>query len=263
MSNLDKQKMIDSYRNISFYGERRGEQDYNYYTELLASDLEELGENQGNYKEKFISKIMDYYYSQMNCASAFICGPANFNNRRNEKRWQWRDNKLEHFNHWRTKYFKAVNRVRTLSPEAEIDKAIERLEFLETEKAKPNKYKHSIYMTEEEINDKDNYCQVYSVTTKIRETKKKIEVMKVRLERKNEFKPIHFKGGFVDIQNDRVIISHEEKPERDIIDAIKKSGFRWSPKVGNWCRKHTGNAIYDVRNLVSNVFGGELIAEIE
>lgn len=256
---LDKQVMIDSYRNISFYGERRGEQEFNYYTELLANDLEELGENTGNYRAKFIDKVMTIFHRQSSCASAFICGPANFNNRRNQKRWDSRDKALSDFDYWRTKYFKAVNRVRTLSPEAEIDVAIERLEYLETEKAKPLKYKHDLYKTEDEKENKDFFCSVYNVTTKIREVKKKIEVMKVRIERKNNFKPIMFKGGSIDLENDRVIIKHDEKPDREIIQAIKSNGFRWSPKMGNWCRKHTGNAIYDAKNLVSNVFGGEII----
>ena len=60
------------------------------------------------------------------------------------------------------------------------------------------------------------------------------------------------------IENDRVVISHDEKPSRDIIDAIKKNGFRWSPKFGNWCRKHTGNARRDAKYLLINYFGGKL-----
>jgi len=251
---LDKQVMIDSYRNISFYGEKRGEQEFNYYTELLKSDLETLGSERGNYETKFIDKVMTYFHRQSNCASAFICGPANFNNRRNEKRWDSRDKALSDFDRWRTKYFKAVSRVRTLSPEAELDVAIARLEYLETEKAKPKKYNHTYLSNKEEY--PDDQCKVYNVTTKIREAKKKIEVMKLRIETKVSFKPIKFRGGSIYIENDRVIIAHDEKPERDIIQAIKSNGFRWSPKMRNWCRKHTRNAIYDAENLAKNIFGG-------
>lgn len=241
---LCKETMINSYRNISFYGERRGTEEFEYYTKLLASDLEELGENQGNYEKKFIDKVMAYFHSQSNCASAFITGPANFNNRRAEKLWTWRDNKLDHFNHWRAKYFKAVNRVRTLSPEAEIDVAIERLEYLETEKAKGKR---------SELQPDKPYCRIYNVQTKIRETKKKIEAMKNRIEVKNSFEPMLFEGGSIYIENDRVIVAHDEKPERAIIDAIKSHGFRYSPKMKNWCRKHTGNAIYKAEQLYKNV----------
>lgn len=249
IAELDKQKMIDSYNNISFYGEKRGEQDYEYYSSLLQNDLIELGENTGNYRAKFIAKVMDIYYKQARCTSAFIVGPANYNLRKHEKSWASRDNAYEHFVHWRNKYFKAVNRVRTLSPEAEIDKAIERLEFLESEKSKlPYKWSHEL--TEEE---KEKHCSVYNVTTKIRETRKKIEVMKQRIEAKNNSTELVFPGGKIYIENDRVIIAHDEKPSSEVIEAIKKRGFRWSPKMGNWCRKHTGNAVYDAKKLFADV----------
>lgn len=241
---LCKQTMIDSYRNISFYGDRRGAEEFEYYTELLAQDLKELeGKNATNYESKFIEKVMAYFHSQSNCASAFIVGPARFNNRRAEKLWAWRDNKLEHFNYWRAKYFNAVNRVRTLSPEAEIDVAIERLEYLETEKAKGRQSK---------VNPEKEYCRVYNVTTKIRETKRKIEVMKNRIEVKNSFKPMIFEGGQILLENDRVIIKHDEKPERETIAVIKNHGFKYSPKTSSWVRKHTGNAIYKAEQLYKN-----------
>lgn len=234
MTKLCKQTMIDSFRNISFYGDRRGNQEFEYYTDLLKSDLESLGENQGNYEPKFIDKVMTIFHRQSSCASAFICGPANFNTRRNQKKWESRDKALSDFSNWRLKYFKAVNRVRTLSPEAELDKAIERLEFLETKKEEEN---HGIY----------------DITRKIREVKKKILVMKKRIETKKNFEPVKFDGGSVYIENDRVIIAHEEKPNKKTIQAIKKNGFRWSPKMGNWCRKHTGNALYSANYLLKNV----------
>ena len=261
---LNKQVMIDSYRNISFYGERRGEQEFKYYTELLAADIERLKNSDKvenydslNYESKFIDKVMTYFHRQANCASAFICGPANFNIRSNQKKWDSRDKALSDFEHWRSKYlYNAIDKVKTLSPEAELDKAIERLEYLETEKAKPKKYSHT-YLSDKE-NYPDDACRVYSVTTKIRECKKKIQIMKNRIEAKANFKPVYFKGGVITLENDRIIVKHEDKPEREIIDGIKKHGFRWSPKFKSWCRKHTGNAIYSTNLLLKDVLGGAI-----
>ena len=48
---LCKQRMIDSYRNVSFRGEERGESDYKYYSEMLEKDLALLGENSGKYRD--------------------------------------------------------------------------------------------------------------------------------------------------------------------------------------------------------------------
>src|SRR5690606_19055251 len=109
---LCKQTMINSYTNISFSPEKRGEQDFNYYTELLESDLKELGENQGNYKEKFIDKVMTIYHRQSRCASPMITGPAKFPFSSNMKKINSHHKAYDDFTHWRTKYFKAVNRER-------------------------------------------------------------------------------------------------------------------------------------------------------
>ena len=82
--------------------------------------------------------------------------------------------------------------------------------------------------------------------------------MKNRIDVKKDFKPINFNGGSVFIENDRVIISHDDRPDKETIQAIKSNGFRWSPKMKNWCRKHTVNALRDAAYLVKNTFGGEL-----
>lgn len=43
VSMLDKNRMIQAYRNISFHMEERGESDFKYYTSILEKDLELLG----------------------------------------------------------------------------------------------------------------------------------------------------------------------------------------------------------------------------
>lgn len=264
---LCKQTMINSYNWTSFSPEKRGESDFNYYTQLLAEDLAALGENPGNYREKFIDKVMTIYSRQARCASPMITGPANFNNRRNGKAWASRDNAANDFTQWRDKYFKAVNRVRTLSPEEEIDKTLEELERMEV--------KFELYKAMNKIKDIDgkrafaieneftavfDYWSDYGHTVpsfhitntrnKINERRKKLEVMRVRIERKESFEPITFPGGTITIENDRVVIRHDQKPGREVIDLIKANGFRYSPSTTSWVRKHTGNAIASVKAIL-------------
>jgi len=271
MNQLDKNFMIESYRNISFNGERRGENDFEYYSNLLKEDLEKLGENKGKYEEKFIRKVMLIFQRQSRCASSMIVGPARFNVSKHEKLWQSTDRARDDFYFWRTKYFKLVNRERTLSPEAETDKCLEELERLENRKI--------IFQQADKIKDKDEkikflesesflvndvmWCiekgyklSTTNLTTKIRERKKRLEILKNRIKRKETFEKLIFKGGFIDIENDRVIIVHDEKPSREVIERIKSSGFRYSPKMKNWCRKHTGNAIYETTKLLYPFLSG-------
>lgn len=266
---LCKQTMIESYNWTSFSPEKRGESDFKHYTQMLADDLESLGDSRGNYEEKFIDKVMTIVHRQARCASPMITGPANFNNRSNGKKWDSRDRAMDEFTHWREKYFKAVNRVRTLSPEAEIDNTLEEVERLTTmrdEYKAANKLKtreeREAYLTENfrltnretQLLDYGNgsfptFC-ISSLTLKIRERAKKLEVMRSRIETKAGFEPIEFKGGRVTIENDRVVITHDQKPSREVIEVIKRNGFRYSPRTVSWVRKHTENAVYAVKSII-------------
>lgn len=269
---LNKQTMIDSYRNVSFSPERRGEQDFEEFTTMLQDDLDSLGENQGNYKKKFIEKVMLIYERQSRCTSSFIVGPANYHLGRHQKSWDSHRKAQDDFWHWRERYFKAVNRERTLSPEEEIDKTIKKLDAL-TERRDAYKASRKLKSAEEVrsffgsiglIDERTEYdlCDkgfiqsftVTSLTNKIRARHKKINIMKNRIKSKTNFEPIEFEGGKVFIENDRVIIQHDEKPDREIIQAIKKNGFRYSPKFKNWCRKHTAEALLKAKDLVENTF---------
>lgn len=267
---LCKETMIKSYNWTSFSPEKRGESDYVYYSQLLEKDLKALKEAQGstgNYERKFIERVMLIFHRQSRCASPMITGPANFNNIRNSELWDSRDRAMQGFSKWREKYFRAVLRERTLSPEEEIDKTIEELERMEA--------KHEFYKELNKIKDfeakkvfavKHEFLEVFTYWSdnggnipsfhltnhkkRINEKHKKLEVMRLRIERKESFEKIEFKGGYVDIENDRVVIKHESKPSYEVIQALKSNGFRYSPKTVSWVRKHTGNAIYAAKNLL-------------
>lgn len=267
---LCKQTMINSYNWTSFSPEKRGEADFKYYTDLLAEDMKLLLATQdstGNYAEKFQDKVMTIYARQARCASPMITGPANFNNRRNGKAWDSRDKVMQEFDTWRTKYLNAVTRERTLSPEAEIDKTLEELERLEVKfdlykqmnKIKDIEAKKAFavendFMTIFDYWNDYGHCipsfHITNTRNKINERKKKLEVMKARIEAKAAFEVIHFEGGHIDVANDRVIIKHDDKPAPEVIEKLKGRGFRWSPKTLSWVRKHTANAIYDAKQIV-------------
>lgn len=268
--NLCKQTMIASYGWTSFSPEKRGEADYKYYTELLAEDLKNITEAQdgtGNYAEKFQGKVMTIYARQARCASPMITGPANFNNRRNGKAWDSRDKAVDEFNQWRNKYLNAVTRERTLSPEEETDKTVEELERMEV--------KHELYKAMNKIKliegkrmfaEENDFMVVFDYwkeqghvipsfhltnhNNKIKARREKLAVMASRIETKTGWEKIEFNGGYVDIENDRVVIKHHEKPSKEIIEVIKRNGFKYSPKTVSWVRKHTENAVHVVKTIL-------------
>jgi hypothetical protein len=54
------------------------------------------------------------------------------------------------------------------------------------------------------------------------------EELKSRIETKANWKDIEFDGGSITVEDDRVKIMHDEKPEPEIINELKRNGFRWS-----------------------------------
>jgi len=263
----------------SFSPEKRANSYVKDYSEMLEEDLKELGENSGNYKEKFISKFSDWMGAKSRCMSSMITGPANFPVRRAQKANQSEHNKFEDLHRWREKYFNAVNRVPTKSPEDDREEAEKKLDKLvntqlemkeinaEIRNCKIKELKPLInHLIGEEFNPIlisfiDNFygrnSGKYKIPTftlsnnnaKIKAAELKIKMMEARIDRKNTWKDIIFEGGYITIEDDRVKIFHDEKPEREIIQEIKKNGFRWSPNWGCWCRKHTGNAIFCLKYL--------------
>lgn len=275
-----------AHRWISFSPDKRATQYVIEFSNVLESDLKELGENQGNYKEKFIKNFLAWMNAKGNCASSVITGGSGFNVRRAEKMNSRENGRMNDFYHFREKYFKAVNRVKTPSPEEELDSALEKLDRLSnlqqmmkdansllrkmrfTDLSKDEIEQQITHKMNEEEYPEDIISKViwngnngygysfpsFTLTNnnaKIKGAQTKVTVMKNRIETKDSFEDIKFDGGYITIQDDRVKIFHDEKPEREVIQKIKSNGFRWSPHLKCWCRKHTQNALIVARQLVS------------
>lgn len=266
-----------AHSNVSFSPEKRATMYVTDYSAILKEDLEELGDNPGNYKEKFISKFSDWMSAKGRCISSMITGPSNFPVQRAEKANRSEHNKSNHFHEWREKYFKAVNRKPTLSPEEELDSALNDLEVLVRKQELMKIVNSLIRRNHKKVNKSgleqillnndipmdyineamdESYVglgfarfQLTNNNAKIKARKDKVTMMRVRIDRKNSWEDVLFDGGRVTLEDDRIKIYHDSKPEQEIINELKSSGFRWSPHWGCWCRKHTGNAIWITKRL--------------
>ena len=264
-----------AHSNTSFYPEKRADSIIKDYSEELEEDLKSLGENCGNYKEKYINYFNAWLSAKSRCLSAMITGPARFPVARNEKNMRSEQNHYEKFRHWREKYFKAVNRERTKSPEEDLDIALADLDQLLSKQAlmkEINKIiranykkgvevvKQALLMAEfdvkliEEVTAPGRFqgmgfarFELTNNNAKIKARQQKVDTMRARIERKESFEDIVFDGGKITIEDDRVKVFHDEKPEREVIQALKSKGFRWSRYWVCWSRKHTAQAIEDAR----------------
>lgn len=267
-----------AHSNTSFSPEKRADQYVIGHSAELKEDLEKLGEKCGNYEEKYKAKLSAWMSAKSRCISTMITGPANFPVRRAEKANRSERNKSDEFYHWREKYFKLVNRVKTLSPEAELDKALaeyENLVIFQEQLKEYNKVvvtcgKKSIIgfeaiemikaldispaftdFAEKDVKMWDG--KIYKMSTQagnIRKLKEKVEVMKSRIDTKANWQDIKFDGGYITLEDDRVKIFHDDKPDSEVIALLKRSGFKWSRNWGCWCRKHTGRAVLDAKWII-------------
>ena len=264
-----------AYSGISFYPEKRSRQTIDEFSTELVADLADL-ENKGNYQDKYEAKFIAWLSAKGRCMSVMITGCSNFPVARNKKNMQSEQNRWEEFRTWRERYFKAVNRQRTLSPEEEIDVTLAKLDKLivaqETMKG-INKIVKSKKTDDEKIAEivekyglkEDEAKKIltpdcmgfigfapYSLNNnnaRIKNAREKLEIMKSRIARKETWEPIIFTGGKIDIKSDRVIVKHDEKPAADVIIKLKARGFRWSRNQGCWVRKHTARAIIDAKEI--------------
>lgn len=277
-----KDQAIRAHHNTSFSPERRGESIVKEFSEMLREDLESLGENSGNYRVKFENYFSEWIGAKSRCMSSFITGPSNFPINKAMKANNAEHNKYEKFMAWRKKYIQRANRIPTPTPEDDLQSALEDVDsliFLQEKMKIVNKlirkYKEPALIAEkireeELMSESDIQKKILNVpdfmdgmgfprykltnnNAKIKARKEKVLIMKSRIETKSEWKAIEFDGGMIDIENDRVIIKHDEKPDQEVIQKIKSFGFRWSRNYECWSRKHTQQAIRDAKNIIGVV----------
>jgi len=266
-----RQLFFNAYANASFDPEKRTEADIQAFSQELEADLQELG-SANNYEAKYIKHLSLWLARKARVLSWMITGPANFPVARNQKACASTDKAWEEFRAWRKRYIKRANAVRTKSPEEEIDLTLAELDGEKShhemllivskilrnkimdEQEKIDSIKLNTTFTDENIldwfkNGFPSYQMAYS-NTRIKRLADKLKVMRARVARKETFEPITFDGGTITIENDRVCVRHDSKPEKAVMDALRGSGFRWSPHMVCWCRKHTLQAIIDAKRIV-------------
>lgn len=266
-----------AYYGISFTPEIRADQCVKDFSEELTADLSELGDRAGDYAEKYVNHLRTWAGRKSRCMSTMITGPANFPTERNRRAFNSEQSAWEDFRTWRERYIKRAFREPTKSPEEEIDDALILIEKAEANHARmvginriirkknmSDDEKLKMISAEYEMDEKIaakflipdwGGCigiPAFTLTNsnaRIKSLKEKLVIMRNRIIKRDAFETITFPGGSIAIEDDRVIIRHDTKPGKEIIEELKGHGFHWSPKGGFWCRKHTANAISAAKGI--------------
>lgn len=260
------EQAIKAFQGTSFFPIERGTQTIEEFSAELSGDLEKL-EPGNKYQAKYEDFFTTWLNSKSRCLSFMITGAARFPVEKNKKNIERSMNAWDKWRKWRENYFKAVNRQRTLSPEEELDNALAELDR-QLEKHELMRGINKI-MYSKKLSEKEKQEQAFAEygieaampyvsfelsgsNQRIKRLRDKVIVMRNRIYRKSAWESIEFEGGVIDIQADRVVVKHDEKPSREIIDRLKSRGFRWSRKHASWCRKHTAQAIIDAKNILQD-----------
>lgn len=285
-----RQLAIRSYNWISQDPDGRGQRCLASWNAEIETDINTIKAKGANdeqierYKKGYEKLLSAWYHSQSNCASSFVCGPANFPVAKQNKRRNWADNHYNTFRQWREKVLNAYSKyerkakIEAAGGELEIaKKKLDRLEDIQLHMKRVNKA-HTAYvknpnsiLNNTELSDSErdiviHYIPQYSWikhpfspsqltgnNALIKNTKERIATLEKKESNAAGGNKIHQLEGFQVILNyelDRLQIKHEEKPEAEVIKNLKSHGFRWSPFHKVWQRQLTNNALWVLKQYL-------------
>jgi predicted transcriptional regulator len=248
---------------------------------MLESDLAGLDEEYSQYYEsKFISLFTAWMHRKSNCISSMITGPAKFPTRRAQRANNAEENAWKVFDQWRTKYLKRGGAPRVkITLDAELEKAINDLAQRERQHAtmkainaicrKPNAAEllkeqgWSDNAIHEFLNPAYSFYgkgypkfELTNNNASINRLRERVDYLTSKVEKRESGQKdeVAFPGGtcLTNRVEDRVQFIFDEKPERSVIEMLKKSGWKWSPSQSAWQRKITPNAFASARQFIAH-----------
>jgi len=266
----------------SFSPDKRAESECQFFDQINA-EFDALGVDEAG-KAKFERLFLLSLSAKSRCASSMITGPAKFNveksRRANERERRVSDELLAYVERIRKAIDKQNNPEKYASDairsddENAIDKLKQKLANLEkaqeqmkacnkiVQDKKDNKIERlaEILGTKEKAEEllKPDFCGRLGFTSHtLTNNNAAIKAAELRIKQlesqaQQETKELTIAGVKV-VQNAeemRLQFFFDGKPAREVIDLMKKHGFKWSPTNSCWQRLWNDNAIYSVKNYI-------------
>ena len=262
------------------------EQMYNKFKNHAKTDEQKqiLRSELSRYKTGLIKRLKEILQAESRTMSSMVTGPANFPVARNKKRLATVDKKYKEFTEWNKKVEKSISKS-ILGPQvisSDMEDAVEQLQkkiddaerLQETMKQanriiknkklsdseKIQKLKKETELTDkqaEEIMKPDYMGRKGFAAFNLQNNNANIRRMKDRIKdiekkRSDETTEIGFEGGIIvdNVEDNRVQILFDDKPDADIRKALKQRGFRWAPSKGAWQRQRSSDAMRIAKNIL-------------
>jgi hypothetical protein len=281
---MTKHKHYDSayraYYAISFSPEKRAITECNFFDEI-NKEFTELGADERAFT-KFESLFLASLNAKSNCMSSMITGPANFPVARMEKMNSRERARTQEMLDFIDKVRKAIDKINNPSTDIRSDdkdaitKLKEKLANLEKNQEKmkacnkiiKDKKDNKIERLTEILGNEETAREVlkpscygivgyksFSLTNNnatIRSTKKRIAQLEAQEGRKTtDLRKEELNLTITqNAENDRIQFFFDDKPEREVIDLMKRHGFKWSRNNNCWQRLWNNNCVYAVKNYI-------------
>lgn len=249
-------------------------------SKINSEDLKEV------YKAGYIKNISAWLSAKGRCISTMITGPANFPVRRAEKFSQSEHNRYGEFRNWRDNFFTRAEKAaeRAKPEEQKLAERFELIKKNISSSASTiiqidngqNRYSSrplfvssitgiiqrianegNVNLTQmcldyvKELNALDGLKKpIITAQNGIWKLLDQAETIQEKKEDKKQQENEVFQADGCEIvinyALDRIQIIHPEKPDKETIQRLKKSAFKWAPSQGAWQRQLTSNAKYAV-----------------
>jgi hypothetical protein len=281
---MTKHKHYDSayraYYAISFSPEKRAITECNFFDEI-NKEFTELGADERAFT-KFESLFLASLNAKSNCMSSMITGSANFPVARMEKMNSRERARTQEMYDFIDKVRKAIDKVNNPSTDIRSDdkdaitKLKEKLANLEKNQEKmkacnkiiKDKKDNKIERLTEILGNEETAREVlkpsrygivgyesFSLTNNnatIRSTKERIAQLEAQEGRKTtDLRKEELNLTITqNAEDDRIQFFFDDKPEREVIDLMKRHGFKWSRNNNCWQRLWNNNCVYAVKNYI-------------
>lgn len=281
---MTKHKHYDTayraYYAISFSPEKRAVSECNYFDEI-NKEFTELGADERAFT-KFESLFLASLNAKSNCMSSMITGSANFPVARMEKMNNRERARSQEMYDFIDKVKKAIDKKNNPSSEIRSDdkdaitKLKEKLAGLEKSQEKmkacnkiiKDKKDNKLERLTEILGNEETAKEVlkpscygiigyesFSLTnnnSSIRVAKQRLKQLEAQAGRKSTKTRYDNYNLTIEqnAENDRVQFFFDDKPERAVIDIMKKHGFKWSRNNNCWQRLWNNNCMYSVNHYI-------------
>lgn len=234
------------------------------------------------YAKKLANNLNTSSRIELMCPSVMITGAAKFPVQKKEKQNKARERNQEEYQ----KIQNYLNKIEALLYKEEkimigdkdvVSKLQKRLDSLQQKQEKmkevnayyrkqktlhgcPNLTKEEIESLQLEMQDPSRYAekpylswQLTENGQKIRKTRKRLASLKAAKEKEPSEQETNYFKIVENTELMRLQLFFDGKPEIEIREMVKQSGFRWSPKNACWQRQLTNNARYALQSLIEKL----------